>query len=410
VKRILFELSTQKTGDRGAGAEDSPAGFSPVARGRFRKEVIREGTWIHPTRNFRLSVTRDRMRRWVEKFRLMRKRGIRVPVPFGHSYDPKDNAGFVEELELVGNTLVAVLHIPDDRDARKLGATVRDVSLSINPDFRDGQGRRYGEVVEHVALTTRPVVPGQGDFVPLELPDGSRAELWHFELESLRPRADGASDSERSPLAQSGANAQGQGVETPCPANSVRIRDGQESGLSPLAPGTAGAQRQGSGPGEPAAESNDADDQTGRATASEAPAGTGPQPGPDDPAGPPCEADGSQQERLALERELDELRRASLQRELDELVRSGRLTPAMREPVLKLLAVSEPVSLQLDGSAQELDVAGAVRSFLEAIPENGLVDLRRRTVFEVPRPVGQMTDERAARLAEENRRLAKLDA
>jgi hypothetical protein len=111
-----------------------------------------------------------------------------------------------------------------------------------------------------------------------------------------------------------------------------------------------------------------------------------------------------------LERELIDLREGALDRELDALLRQGRLTPAMREPARKLLALGEPVSAHLADGEEQLDVAAELRALLAAVPEYALTDLRERTLYEAPRLVGEMTDERAAKLAAENRRLAKLEA
>jgi len=55
--------------------------------------------------------------------------------------DPRDNAGFVEAVELRRDkpgaaALWGLLHVPDDADAEKLGRTVRSVSVSIHPGSR----------------------------------------------------------------------------------------------------------------------------------------------------------------------------------------------------------------------------------------------------------------------------------
>jgi hypothetical protein len=363
-------------------------GFAPLTPGRFRKELIREGTWVHPTQHFQLTVTRERMQRWVEKFRLLRERGIRIPVPFGHSYDPKDNAGFLEELSLEGNALFAVLVIPRAEDAGKLGATVKDVSISINPDFRDGEGRRYGEVIEHVALTTRPLVGGQTDFLPLQLPDGSQVEVWRFSRASLRPRAEGEGHREpeqrKAPVsAPAPQEGKPEVKEAPVPSKA------QTSSNSPAA-----ADAQTSGKAHAARDRQPAPGASARSEAA-----------PRSGAGLPSEAPA-----LAFARELARLRQSALERELSELLRSGRLTPAMREPARRLLALQGPVSLQLAAGETRLDVAEEVRALLASIPEHALIDLRQRTLAESPRPVGEMTEERAAELAQENRRLAHLEA
>ena len=437
MKRILFELPMANEEPAADGARPALAtnpaetGFAPLSPGRFRKELIREGTWVHPTQHFQLTVTRERMQRWVEKFRLLRERGIRIPVPFGHSYDPKDNAGFLEELVLEGNALFAVLVIPRAEDAGKLGATVKDVSISINPDFRDGEGRRYGEVIEHVALTTRPLVGGQGDFLPLQLPDGSQVEVWRFSPASLRPRAQGGS--------RSADNGQPAGHEDEEQAD--RAPTGRAPDLSLQEEQGRRADRRAKA--DPTGADKHTGSPTGRKPASESTVGTGLQPCPkaaaeapvpskaqtssNSPAAADAQTGGkahaapgrqaprdasvrSEAPALAFARELAQLRQSALERELGELLRAGRLTPAMREPARRLLALEGPVSLQLAAGETRLDVAAEVRVLLASIPEHALIDLRQRTLAESPRSVGEMTEERAAQLAEENRRLAHLES
>ncbi len=144
------------------------SGSSEVALGesqRFWKELIREGRWVNAGAGFTLQVSRDRLKAWKQHFDEMCAAGIKVPVPWGHSYDPRDNAGFVHELELRDGSLWGLLDVPNPKDAAKLGTTVSGVSVSINPNFVDGSGRVFGEAIEHVALTNYPVVAGQGGFI-----------------------------------------------------------------------------------------------------------------------------------------------------------------------------------------------------------------------------------------------------
>lgn len=158
---------------------------TPLACGRFEKELLRVGRWVHPARKFVLEVTRERMARWAQSFQRMLAKGIRVPVPYGHSYDARDNAGFVQEMFLRGDSLVGVFEIPREEDAARLGSVATDVSVSVNPDFVDGQGERFGEVIEHVAITNYPVVAGQANFVALGQ-DGA-GELVTLEMEPGAP-------------------------------------------------------------------------------------------------------------------------------------------------------------------------------------------------------------------------------
>src|SRR5262245_60118338 len=105
---------------------------------QFWKELIPEGVYKHPTRGFSLEVTRERMDGWVSRFEEQKKRNIRIPIPFGHSYAPERNAGFTERLEVRQRddgkfALYGLLDIPKSDDAAKIGTTIRDVSVSVNP-------------------------------------------------------------------------------------------------------------------------------------------------------------------------------------------------------------------------------------------------------------------------------------
>ncbi len=188
-EKVLWEMS--------AGA---PAVAARIAPGRFEKELLRVGRWTHPARKFVLEVTRERLARWAESFKRMVKKGIRIPVPYGHSYDPRDNAGFVTGMRVEGDSLVGVLEIPRPEDAARMGSLVTDVSVSVNPAFSDGEGEAFGEVVEHVAITNYPVVPGQANFVALENESG--ASVVRLVMEAEAGKDDEPSDGEETALVE----------------------------------------------------------------------------------------------------------------------------------------------------------------------------------------------------------------
>lgn|GEM_PF-4983911 len=166
---------------------------------KFWKELIREGQWTNLDAGFTLKVDRDRLGLWARNFADMAETGIRVPVPWGHSYDPRDNAGFVEELELRDDALWGLLSIPNPEDAEKLGSTVWSVSVSINTNFVDGSGREWGEVIEHVALTNYPVVTDQAAFVQAAARNGNERQAIMLERAERRP-ADPPPGSQNSEL------------------------------------------------------------------------------------------------------------------------------------------------------------------------------------------------------------------
>lgn len=130
---------------------------------KFKKDLIRVGKYIHPAQEWTLDVTAERMDEWIEAWKKMKANGVRVPLPAGHSYDPRDGQGFLVELTREGDTLWGVLEFVGE-DAISLAYRTQQVSISINPHFVDGKGIDYGEVIEHVALTGYPVVPDQEDF------------------------------------------------------------------------------------------------------------------------------------------------------------------------------------------------------------------------------------------------------
>ena len=154
---------------------------------RFWKELIRAGRWVNTAAGFALEVDLPRLELWKQNFDAMQEAGIRVPVPWGHSYDPRDNAGFVESLEIRGDALWGLLDIPNAEDAEKIGNTVLDVSVSINTNFVDGSGREWGEVIEHVALTNYPVVTDQNEFVEEETGGEPASEDEALTLELAQP-------------------------------------------------------------------------------------------------------------------------------------------------------------------------------------------------------------------------------
>ena len=249
-QRERGEVRAEADSRSGSNAAD-PAGTAPARR--FEKELIRVGTWVHPTKGFTLEVTPRRMRDWLEAFRRMQAAGLKVPLPFGHSYDPRDNAGFLEDLRLEGNRLVGVLAVVRPEDARRIGTTIRDVSICINPDFVDARGNRYGEVIEHVALTNYPIVEGQADFRPVErIAAGAdeEAEVWTFTARRLEgpehthtpaPEEEerGSGEAPSAPAEEGSADARPEG-ESPADVPEARV-DGVKPDGGESAPEGTGA-------------------------------------------------------------------------------------------------------------------------------------------------------------------------
>jgi hypothetical protein len=78
----------------------------------------------------------------------------RMSVDDWHSQRAKGTAGHVSRYELDGSRVFANVVIPDDGDAKR-AEVVRFCSPEIDR-FRDGDGKDWGEVFTHIALTPRP--------------------------------------------------------------------------------------------------------------------------------------------------------------------------------------------------------------------------------------------------------------
>jgi hypothetical protein len=340
---------------------------------KFWKELIREGEWTNSRAGFTLKVDTDRLGAWKENFEAMLAAGIQVPVPWGHSYDPRDNAGFVEEIELRDGSLWGLLNVPDDDDAGKLGKTVRSVSVSINPSFTDGTGHEWGEVIEHVALTNYPVVVEQEDFMHAG-DDGEGKAAIALEL--------AAADSEAMSNDQAPITNEGKGD----PSHSLRMTEETES------------------------------DDTCHSERSEESLGL------DDRAESTGDRDTEHTELetrdAKLSSRLVRLERERANRALDDAMRLGKFTRPVAEALRQLLDAGIAARYELDTAAEDAgtaccaptigDVAQVALDIIANTPPGAAVDLAEHTrVFAVPAPSGQgMTPARAEQIAKENRKLA----
>lgn len=132
---------------------------------RFRKEVIRTGTYINADERF--EITEKTLGNWINQFQRMKQNGVKVPIPTSHENDDNSehNRGWVLDLFIEGQALFMVCELIGE-DAIQTAARA-DVSLFSPPSFTDGKGNEYTRPITHVAMTTHPVVPGLSEFVPL---------------------------------------------------------------------------------------------------------------------------------------------------------------------------------------------------------------------------------------------------
>lgn len=145
----------------------------------FTKDFIRAGVWVLDTPNGRkkFPVTADRIKNWEKTYKLMRERGVTVPLTVDHVEvrDPQTGElvkrklkpgqadaqrGFVTGLFANGELGECRVR-PADEESQKLLKRCPEVSLELTQDFIDGHGNYYPEGITAITLTPKPVIPGQ---------------------------------------------------------------------------------------------------------------------------------------------------------------------------------------------------------------------------------------------------------
>ncbi len=165
------------------------------------KEIIAPGTYWYKDEKSevprKLVVTPELTSYWHDQGSKMLGFGLTVPVPYEHDFNahpmtPKDkllnNAGEVKEYRLrdftdpkrgkVTNALFGVVDVQDPDAQRKIGHSIRWTSPWIN-SFTDGDGRKWNNVISHLALTTRPRITKQEPFSSIAAALSMASEVWH---------------------------------------------------------------------------------------------------------------------------------------------------------------------------------------------------------------------------------------
>ncbi|HOM61918.1 MAG TPA: phage protease [Anaerohalosphaeraceae bacterium] len=131
---------------------------------KFRKELIKTGTYINKFNGKPFEITRDTLKHWECTFQQWRDNGLKVPVPLTHkgADDPSKNQGWVVDMFADGDSLVGILELVGE-DAEKLAKT-SDVSIFSPEEAMDSKGNYYIRPITHVALCTNPAIPGLENF------------------------------------------------------------------------------------------------------------------------------------------------------------------------------------------------------------------------------------------------------
>lgn len=145
------------------------------------KEVISPGIYFYIDEKtnlpHKLEVTPELTKYWYDQGKAMLNAGLTIPIPYEHDFSahpmtPKDkllnNAGWVKDYKLIDNRLFSEVDIQDKEVVKKLPTTIRYTSPWIN-SFTDGNGKKWNNVISHLALTTRPRITKQEPFKGLDI-------------------------------------------------------------------------------------------------------------------------------------------------------------------------------------------------------------------------------------------------
>ena len=141
-------------------------GLSDTGLTKFRKQLIKVGSYVKDSTKQEFTVALDTLNHWVKTFDLWLSNGNKVSVPLTHAVagSGADNQGWVTELSVEGDSLFGVIELKDPALA-----LTSDVSIYVPAKAVDGKGIEYIAPITHVALCTDPVIPGLESFEKLEL-------------------------------------------------------------------------------------------------------------------------------------------------------------------------------------------------------------------------------------------------
>lgn len=165
----------------------------------FRKVIVRPGTYSVRTAKGRriVPVTRDYIKELYDTNTKILESGMNIPAPYAHrdgenivpsiltdedtdaetkqkkKWSSDINAGFWKKFEVgKDGELAGYVEVPGNENdpntpAGKLGTTIKETSVFVEPEWEDGLGRKWNKALRHIALVTNPIEPGQSNFEPV---------------------------------------------------------------------------------------------------------------------------------------------------------------------------------------------------------------------------------------------------
>ncbi len=143
--------------------------FSAEKNGRFAKDIIFPGKWIHPSTKRDVVVDPERVTRLQKNTTDYLAAGNKIPFRDGHKNSVLATMGewtgpFIED----NGALVGVVE-PKLQKAKEglASGAINTISAVIEFDITDSKGNHYDEVITAIDATDFPVVTGQSDFIAL---------------------------------------------------------------------------------------------------------------------------------------------------------------------------------------------------------------------------------------------------
>jgi hypothetical protein len=132
---------------------------TPVEGHSYSKQVAKLGKWDGK------KFDAEYANHLITEFGKMQKAGLKIPLYLGHPVSTEDRlnnaTGWVNKLELDGDYLTAELEVTDPKIEEKIASYDTSISTDI---FKDGKGKVWELVLDHVALTPTPAISGLGGF------------------------------------------------------------------------------------------------------------------------------------------------------------------------------------------------------------------------------------------------------
>ena len=167
----VFSVATPQTAFR---LETTPAdnNGTPVVV----KDILRVGrrtVWdAAAKRHTQIEFTPETLSKLASNFARMSANGNRVGLIWEHDGGAQNRAGYVDSVYVQGDTLYARCSIDERRYQLAFGSqsgetTMHETSPEITWTFTDGNGETYSPAITHLAICLNPVMTKQGPFVRL---------------------------------------------------------------------------------------------------------------------------------------------------------------------------------------------------------------------------------------------------